>query len=127
MSGVESVKQLDDKHLRWRAQIGGVAEEWDAEITEQIPDKRIAWTARAGAPNSGVITFHRLADDKTKIMVQLVYNPKGVVENVGDFLGVVGRTVEHDLKQFKAYIENRGGATGAWRGHIPSPDENPGH
>ena len=127
MSGVESVRQIDDKHLHWRAQIGGVTEEWDAEITEQIPDKRIAWTARSGAPNSGVVTFHRLADDKTKIMLQLAYNPQGVMENIGDFLGVVGRKVEQDLKSFKEYIEQRGAETGAWRGNIPSPDENPGH
>ena len=127
MSGVESVRQIDDKHLHWRAQIGGVTEEWDAEITEQIPDKRIAWTARSGAPNAGVVTFHRLADDKTKIMVQLAYNPQGVMENVGDFLGVVGRKVEQDLKSFKEFIEQRGAETGAWRGGIPSPDENPGH
>ena len=118
MDGVESVKQIDDTHLHWRAQIGGVTEEWDAEITEQIPDKRIAWRARSGAPNAGVVTFHRLSDESTRIMVQLAYNPQGVIENVGDFLGVVGRKVEGDLKRFKEFIESREVPTGAWRGEI---------
>jgi uncharacterized membrane protein len=127
MSGVESVTQLDDKHLHWRAQIGGVTEEWDAEITEQIPDKRIAWTSRSGAPNAGVVTFHRLADDRTKIMVQFDYEPRGVVESVGDFLGVAGRKVEKDLERFKEHIEKRGAESGAWRGRISNPDEKPGH
>jgi hypothetical protein len=33
MDGVESVKQIDDTHLHWIAEIGGKREEWDAEIT----------------------------------------------------------------------------------------------
>ena len=46
MDGVESVTQLDDKHLHWIAEIGGARREWDAEITEQHPDHRIAWRTR---------------------------------------------------------------------------------
>jgi uncharacterized membrane protein len=47
MDGVESVRQLDDKRLHWRVNIGGKVKEWDAEITEQHPNERIAWTTRA--------------------------------------------------------------------------------
>jgi uncharacterized membrane protein len=60
MEGVVDVRQLDDKHLRWRTKIGGKEKEFDAEITEQIPDQRIAWRSQSGAPNGGVVTFHRL-------------------------------------------------------------------
>jgi uncharacterized membrane protein len=108
MEGVREVRQLDDKTLRWRAQIGGRDEEWIAEITEQVPDERVAWRARAGKRNAGVVTFHRIAD----------YEPEGVVENVGDALGVVSRRVEGDLHRFKEFIESRGRETGAWRGEI---------
>jgi len=59
MEGVVDVRQLDDKHLRWRTKIGGKEKEFDAEITEQIPDQRIAWRSQSGAPNGGVVTFHR--------------------------------------------------------------------
>ena len=127
MEGVEHVQQLDDKHLHWRANIGGKTKEWDAEITEQRPDERIAWRARAGAANGGVVTFHRISDARTRIMLQLEYDPEGVVENIGDAVGVVSSRVEGDLKRFKEFIESRGYETGAWRGEIDRGQVKKGH
>jgi len=118
MEGVTQVKQIDDKHLHWKADIGGKEKEWKAEITEQIPDERIAWTSRGGAINAGVVTFHRLSDSKSKVMLQMEYDPQGFVENVGDAIGVVSQRVQGDLERFKQYIENRGQETGAWRGTV---------
>jgi uncharacterized membrane protein len=118
MEGVEEVRQLDDTHLHWRAKVGGKEEEWDAVITEQIPDERIAWTNTSGARNAGVITFHKLDPQRTKLMLQLDYEPQGAVENIGSALGMVGRRVEGDLERFKEFIEARGGETGAWRGEV---------
>jgi uncharacterized membrane protein len=118
MEGVKQVKQLDDKHLQWKADVGGKEKEWKAEITEQIPDERIAWTNRGGAINAGVVTFHRLSDSKSKVMLQMEYDPQGFVENVGDAVGVVTQRVQGDLERFKQYIENRGQETGAWRGTV---------
>jgi uncharacterized membrane protein len=123
MEGVESVRQLDDRHLHWKASIAGKTLEWDAEISEQIPDKRIAWTSTQGARNAGVVTFHRLADDKTRVMLQMDYEPQGIVENVGDFLGVMSGRAEGDLERFKDFIEDRGVETGAWRGKVPGKDD----
>ena len=118
MEGVKHVKQIDDTHLHWKAEIGGKEKEWDAEITEQIPDERIAWRNRNGAKNAGVVTFHRLSDSTSKVMLQLEYDPEGVVENVGDTMGVVSQRVIGDLERFKQYIESRGHETGAWRGTV---------
>jgi uncharacterized membrane protein len=118
MEGVKEVKQIDDRHLHWKASFAGKEEEWNAEITEQIPDERIAWTSRGGAVNAGVITFHRLSDTKSKIMLQVEYVPQGVTEKTADAMGVVTQRVEGDLKRFKTYIESRGQETGAWRGTI---------
>jgi uncharacterized membrane protein len=118
MEGVREVKQLNDKRLHWRADIGGKEKEWDAEITEQIPDERIAWRSRMGTMNGGVVTFHRLSDSRSKVMLQMEYDPKGFVENVGDAVGVVSARVQGDLKRFKEFIERRGQETGAWRGEI---------
>jgi uncharacterized membrane protein len=118
MEGVKQVQQLDDKHLHWKADIGGKEKEWKAEITEQIPDERIAWTSRGGAINAGVVTFHRLSDSKSKVMLQMEYDPQGFVESVGDAVGVVTQRVQGDLERFKQYIENRGQETGAWRGTV---------
>jgi uncharacterized membrane protein len=118
MDGVEAVKQIDDTHLHWKANVGGKVKEWDAVITEQAPDKRIAWTNTTGARNAGVVTFHRLAEGQTRIMLQLEYEPEGVVENVGDTLGVVSSRVKKDLERFKEFIESRRAETGAWRGSV---------
>ncbi len=118
MEGVKEVNQLDDTHLHWKAAIAGQEKEWDAEITEQTPDQRIAWTSRGGAINGGVVTFHRLSDARSKVMLQLEYAPQGVAENVGDALGVVSLRVQGDLERFKDFIEKRGRETGAWRGQV---------
>jgi uncharacterized membrane protein len=118
MEGVEEVRQLDDKRLHWRAKIGGKLKEWNAEITEQRPDERIAWTSRGGAWNAGVVTFHRIDDNRTRVMLQVDYDPEGVVEHVGDALGVVSTRIEGDLKRFREFIEQRGRETGGWRGEI---------
>ena len=118
MEGVRQVKQLDDKHLHWKADVGGKEKEWDAEITEQIPDERIAWRSREGAKNAGVVTFHRLSDSKSKVMLQMEYDPQGVVEHAGDAAGVVSQRVLGDLERFKQYSESRGQETGAWRGTV---------
>ena len=118
MEGVKEVTQLDATHLHWKAAIAGQEKEWDAEITEQTPDQRIAWASRGGTINGGVVTFHRLSDFRSKVMLQLEYAPQGFVENAGDVLGVVSLRVEGDLERFKEFIEKRGRETGAWRGQV---------
>ena len=118
MEGVKEVRQLDDKRLHWKAEIAGKVKEWDAEITEQRPDERIAWKSTSGTPNAGVVTFQRMPDETTKVMVQIDYEPQGIVENVGDALGVVKNRTKGDLERFKEYIESRGTETGAYRGEV---------
>jgi uncharacterized membrane protein len=122
MEGVEEARQLDDIHMHWVASIGGVRREWDAEISEQQPDERIAWHATSGAKNDGVVTFHRIADGKTRVMLQLEFDPEGFVEKAGDALGVVRSRTKADLERFKDFIEERGSESGAWRGEV---DQDP--
>jgi uncharacterized membrane protein len=122
MDSVESVTQLDDTHLRWVAKVGGVRKEWQAEVTEQEPDQRVAWTSTTGARNAGAVDFHRLDDRKTRITLTMDVEPDGALERVGDAVGVPEREVEGDLKRFKEFIEQRGAATGAWRGKVEQDD-----
>jgi uncharacterized membrane protein len=118
MEGVEKVEQIDDTHIAWTANIDGIKKSWVAEITEQTPDERIAWRAVEGAQNAGVVTFHRLADDRTRVTLQLDVEPEGPVEKVGDALGFVARRAKGDMERFKRFIESRGTETGAWRGTV---------
>jgi uncharacterized membrane protein len=118
MEGVRSVRQTDDTHLHWTAEVGGVEKEWDATISEQHPDERVAWNATSGAANAGVVTFHRLDDETTRVTLQMDVDPEGAVENVGTALGFLERRVKGDLERFKEFIESRGSETGAWRGEV---------
>src|SRR5690348_1097617 len=120
MEGVKDVKQLDDAHLRWHAEIGGKDETWEAEITSQVPDQRIAWRSINGAENAGTVTFHPVSNGTTRVDLRLEYEPHGIAENIGTATGAVSSKVEADLKRFKEFIESRGNETGAWRGHIQS-------
>jgi uncharacterized membrane protein len=126
MEGVEAVRQQGDTRLHWRAKIGGKAQEWDAEITEQHPDHRVAWRSISGDMNAGVVTFHQLNPQQTRVTAQIEYEPQGVVEHVGDALGVLDRRVQGDLERFKEFIERRGVETGAWRGEIENQSDQPG-
>ena len=100
------------------AKIGGVTREWDAEVTEQIPDERGLDGPRGDAERRRG-HLPRLSDDTTRIMLQLDVEPEGLVEQVGDKLGIVKRRAAGDLKRFKHFIEGRGAETGAWRGDVP--------
>ena len=119
MEGVKRVDQIDDTHLRWCAEVAGKEKRWDAEISEQIPDARVAWHSTSGAPNAGVVTFHRLDDDHTRVMLQMEYDPETFVEKAGDFLGAAKLRISGDLDRFKEFLETRGAETGGWRGEVP--------
>ena len=118
MNGVEVVKQLDETHLHWVASIGGHREEWDAEITEQLPDERVAWKATSGKGNAGVVTFHKLDDNRTKVMLQLDWESEGMVEALGAMIGQDDRAVKGDLQRFKELVEKQGSSSGAWPGEV---------
>jgi uncharacterized membrane protein len=118
MEGVKSVTQLDDTRLRWVAEVAGQEKDWIAEITEQAPDMRVAWRSLSGAENAGVVTFHHIDDDTTRVTLQMDVDPEGIVESAGSALGFLERRVKGDLERFKEFIEARGSESGAWRGTV---------
>jgi ribosome-associated toxin RatA of RatAB toxin-antitoxin module len=126
MEGVESVKQLDDTRTEWVVEIAGVRREFEAEITEQHPDERVAWRSLDRPRQAGVVTFHRLDDDNTRVTLQMEYDPEGLAEKAADALQIVRLRVRGDLERFKSFIESRGGETGAWRGEVPGPHQQGG-
>lgn len=119
MEGVERIEQRTPTLTHWVTKVAGVSREFDAEITEQVPDERVAWTTVDGqVRQSGVVTFQRLDDERSKVKVQLEHDPKGIADSVGDKLGFVQRQAQGDLQRFKTFIEHRGAETGAWRGKV---------
>ena len=51
-------------------------------------------------------------------MIQIDWEPEGLVEKAGAAIGVDDRQVKGDAKRFKEFIESRPTATGAWRGDV---------
>lgn len=122
MEGVEEVRQLDDTHLHWKAEIAGVRREWDAEIIDQTPDERITWRAVDGTRNDGTVSFRAEDPGHTAVTLRLDFEPEGIVEKAGDVLHLVQHRVSGDLDRFKEFIEHHGGASGAWRGDVKPGD-----
>ena len=119
MAGVKEIRQLDDTHVHWHAEIWGKDKEWDAEITEQVPDQRISWRSISGdAPNAGSVRFEPVGPDRTRVNLTMEYEPQGVMENLGDKLGVMSARVQTSVEDFKKFIEQRGQETGGWRGEV---------
>gem|GEM_PF-1593153 len=130
--GVSRVEQLGPARIRASVKKRGVTREWDAVITEQIPDARIAWASERwlaaddadgeegseGPEHAGVVTFHQLDDEHTKVMLQFDFKPHGFLEWYADGAGLVRGWVDDVLDDFKAFVEDRQRPTGAWRGTI---------
>jgi uncharacterized membrane protein len=116
--GIESVSQDEDDKVKWTAKIGPSRRSWTGKIVQQIPDERIAWKSEGGASLQGVVTFHSLNDDLTRVLLQMEYKPTGLFEWTGNTLRIQRRRAKRDLRLFKHFIEMRGEETGAWRGRI---------
>lgn len=118
MEGVKAVRQLDDSHLEWTAEIGGEEHTWQAEITNQEPDRLISWRAVDGKYNSGKVRFEPLGPNQSRIDVEMTYDAEGMKEALGSALGFDSRRVSGDLDRFKEFVEARQSETGAWRGEV---------
>ena len=126
MTGVKEVRQIDDTHQHWHAEIWGKDKEWDAEITQQVPDQCIAWQSTSGdAPNAGVVQFEPVGPDRTRVHLMMEYEPQGAIENAGDAVGVLSRRVQTTVEDFKKFIESRGAETGGWRGEVRGGGKQP--
>jgi len=117
--GVQSVNQEDEVHTNWKAKVAFSNRSWDSTITEQVPDQRIAWTSDGSKGSvDGVVTFHELAPNLTRVLLELEYHPKGVMEKTGNLWRAQGRRARLDLKNFRHFVMVRGEETGSWRGEI---------
>ena len=105
VGAIESVRRIDEKRSRWRVNFGFRKQEWLAEITEVIPNKRRAWRTLEGSNNAGMVNFHAITSDRTLMTLHLDYEPKGMLQNLGDELGVVSRVIQRALEQFKEVAE----------------------
>jgi uncharacterized membrane protein len=125
MRHVKSVRQLDDRRLHWRVDLGGQVREFRAEITEQEPDQRIAWQSTGGVRNRGTVTFHRIDDSSCRVNLQLEIQPEGLLERLGTFVGVPRHDVVRDMQRFAVHATANAAERGGWRGTIHGASSEP--
>jgi uncharacterized membrane protein len=119
MKGVESVEQTSETETNWRVKVFKSRRTWKGKIQEQIPDQRIVWTSEgAKGSTKGVVTFHPLGDNLTRILLVIEYYPSGFFEKTGNLWRAAGRRARLDLKNFRRFVMMEGEATGEWRGEI---------
>ncbi|AYN37074.1 hypothetical protein DUI70_6581 [Streptomyces albus] len=117
--GVVSVERADDTTSNWKVKVAKSTRSWRANVTEQVPDERITWTTEgAKGTVKGVVTFHALTEDLTRVLLVLEYFPKGLFEKTGNIWRAQGRRARLDLKLFRKFLMMRGEATDGWRGEI---------
>jgi uncharacterized membrane protein len=121
--GVEDIDQDADDLTTWNVKIGPRKAQWTARIVEQIPDERIAWQSEDGPDHRGVITFHRLSGNLTRVQVDMELIPHGPIQKMGMRAVAARRRVRKDLELFRHNLDLSGEATGEWRGEIHSDDD----
>lgn len=126
--GVVSVEKADDTTSNWKVKVAKSTRSWKANVTEQVPDERITWTTEgAKGTVKGVVTFHAITDDLTRVLLVLEYFPKGLFEKTGNIWRAQGRRARLDLKLYRKFIMMRGEATDSWRGEIRDGEVVVGH
>lgn len=117
--GVKSASRADDTTSDWQAKIWWSNRSWKAKTTEQIPDYRIQWTSEgAKGTTKGVVSFHRLEENLTRVLLVMEYYPTGLFEKTGNIWRAQGRRARLDLKNFARFITLKGEADDGWRGEI---------
>ncbi|MGW7269063.1 SRPBCC family protein [Streptomyces sp. NPDC054864] len=117
--GVKSANRADDVTSDWQAKVFWSSRSWKAHTTEQIADDRIAWTSEgAKGTTKGVVSFHSLAENLTRVLLVLEYYPKGLFEKTGNIWRAQGRRARLDLKNYARFITIKGEAEDGWRGEI---------
>ncbi|WP_037673689.1 SRPBCC family protein [Streptomyces griseus] len=117
--GVKSVSRADDVDSDWNLKVLWSSRSWKGHTTDQIPDDRIAWTSEgAKGTTRGVVSFHRIADHLTRVLLVIEYYPSGFFEKTGNIWRAQGRRARLDLKHFARHITLKGEAEDGWRGEI---------
>jgi hypothetical protein len=117
--GVVSVERSDDTSSNWKVKVAKSTRSLKANVTEQVPDERITWTTQGEKGTvKGVVTFHSLGDNLTRVLLVLEYFPGGFFEKTGNIWRAQGRRARLDLKLYRKFIMMRGEATDGWRGEI---------
>ncbi|MFJ4876662.1 SRPBCC family protein [Streptomyces sp. NPDC088745] len=117
--GVKSATTADDTTSDWKLKVFWSNRSWKAHTTQQLPDHRLSWTSEgAKGTTKGVVTFHPLGDNLTRVCLVIEYYPKGLFEKTGNIWRAQGRRARLDLKNYARHISMKGDIDDGWRGTI---------
>jgi uncharacterized membrane protein len=117
--GVKSASHADDTTSDWQLKVFWSNRSWKAKTTEQVPDDRISWSSEgAKGTTRGVVSFHELGENLTRVIVVVEYYPSGLFEKTGNIWRAQGRRLRLDLKNYVRFITLKGEAEDGWRGEI---------
>ena len=105
MHRIESAEEVDDTTVSFQAKMWGISKRFEAEIVEQRPDERIEWNVTEGYAHTGVVTFHPLSQNLTRIDVSMDIQPSNLIDKASRGMRFAKRAVRGDLHRFKAYVE----------------------
>ena len=105
MHRVLNVERKDRDKVSWQEKIWFSSRQWEGEITERRKNDRIAWKTTNGMSHRGIVSFHKLGDNLTRVMVDMEFEPSGMIEKMASGMRFVKRAVQSDLARFKAYVE----------------------
>ncbi len=102
---IRRVMWVDDRRALWDADILGRQVVWEARIVESTPNKTLAWESIWGTPNAGIVHFEPLSAQRTRMTVEISFQPRGFIERLGVRFGILGTVVQRDLERFKKMAE----------------------
>jgi hypothetical protein len=105
MHRVLHVEKVGRNKIRWQEKIWFSRRQWEATITERRTNDRIVWKTTSGMSHRGIVSFHKVEPNLTRVMVEMEFEPNGMVEKMASGLRFVKRAVQADLARFKAYVE----------------------
>ncbi|MEW2495574.1 SRPBCC family protein [Streptomyces nodosus] len=117
--GVKSASRADDTTSDWQLKVLWSSRSWKGHTVEQVPDYRIQWsTEGAKGTSKGVISFHALGENLTRVLLVMEYYPSGFFEKTGNIWRAQGRRARLDFKHFARHITLKGEVEDGWRGEI---------
>ncbi|WOF22462.1 SRPBCC family protein [Microbacterium betulae] len=105
LEAVRSVRRIDDVRSRWSVSIGGVVEEFYADVVDQVAEEHISWQSTDGVLHDGRVDFEP-TEDGTHVRLRMAWESDGAGGRMDS------AQAEHDLARFKELIEARASSVG---------------
>lgn len=106
MENVRRIKRIDEDRVLFDVDVLGHQLVWEARVVDVVPEKVLRWESSWGARNAGRIRFEALAEDRARLTVEIEFEPRGFLENLGARIGLPNLHLQRDLASFRRFVES---------------------